>query len=292
MKKLLLTTAALGVLALPAMAADMAPAPVYRAPPPVLVPVWNWTGFYVGGTAGGGWLNGNVSLGGSTFCNTTLLGCVAFEDSTALANALPSNLNSKPSGFLGGGEIGYNWQYGRFVYGIETDISGASISGSSSFSSSVQPAGFPLNAVNVSAVATEKLDYLGTLRARTGFLATPSLLVYATSGLAYGGVSSSTALAEQLSGPCPGCGPSPSVAASTSGTKAGWTVGGGLEWMFAPQWTVKGEYLYYDLGSTNYALPALVQTTSTGAPFFGASGATNAEFKGSVARIGVNYKFW
>jgi outer membrane immunogenic protein len=291
MKRFLLTTAALAMLALPAVAADMAPAPApyYKAPVPVPV-VWGWTGFYIGGTAGGTWLNGNATAGGTTVCNPTLVCCAANQFSNALAGALPSNFSNNSSGFIGGGEAGYNWQIGQIVYGIETDISGASVSNSSAFSGSVSPAGFPANTVNVSALATDKLDYLGTVRGRAGFLVTPPILVYATGGFAYGGVSASTALAEQVSGPC-ACGPAPSVAGSISSTRTGWTVGGGLEWMFAPNWTVKGEYLYYDLGSSTYALPALVQTNAAGAPFFGANGSATVDFKGSIARAGVNYKF-
>jgi outer membrane immunogenic protein len=87
------------------------------------------------------------------------------------------------------------------------------------------------------------------------------------------------------------CDIGPSVAASLSSTRTGWTIGAGLEWMFAPNWTVKGEYLYYDLGSTTFASPALVQTV-TGVPVFGATGGTTVDFKGSIARVGVNYKFW
>jgi outer membrane immunogenic protein len=291
MKRFLFTTVAFGVLALPAMAADMNPAPVYRAPVAVpVIPFFNWTGLYIGGTAGGAWLNGNATAGGTTFCNPTLLGCGANQFSNALAAALPASFNNKPAGFIGGGEIGYNWQAGQWVYGLETDISGASISGSSSFSGSATPVGFPANTVNVSATASEKLNYLGTVRGRAGFLVTPPVLVYATGGFAYGGINTSASLAESVSGPC-ACGPAPSVATSTSTTRTGWTVGGGVEWMFAPNWTVKGEYLYYDLGSSTYAFPALVQTTSAGAMGFGANGGTTVEFKGSVARAGVNYKF-
>jgi outer membrane immunogenic protein len=290
MKRFLFTVAALGLFTLPAMAADLAPSPVYKAPVPVPVAIWSWTGFYIGGTAGGAWLDSNITASGTTVCNPTLGGCGANQFSNALAVGLPGNFSNKPVGFIGGGEIGYNWQYGQFVYGFETDISGASVSGSSAFSSSVTPVGIPGNTVNVSALVTDKLNYLGTVRARGGYLVTPSVLAYATGGFAYGGVSASGALAEQVGGPC-FCGPSPSVGWSINSTRTGWTVGGGLEWMFAPNWTVKGEYLYYDLGSSTYSFPSLVQTNGAGVPFFGANAATTFDFKGSIARAGVNYKF-
>ena len=61
--------------------------------------------------------------------------------------------------------------------------------------------------------------------------------------------------------------------------------------MLAPHWTVKAEYLHYDLGSVTYALPAIVQTTDTGVPFFGASTASHVAFTGNIARAGVNFGF-
>jgi outer membrane immunogenic protein len=73
MKRVLLTMAAFGLFALPAMAADLAPRPVYKAP----VPVWSWTGFYIGGTAGGAWLDSNITASGTTVCNPTLGGWAA-----------------------------------------------------------------------------------------------------------------------------------------------------------------------------------------------------------------------
>jgi outer membrane immunogenic protein len=90
-----------------------------------------------------------------------------------------------------------------------------------------------------------------------GYLALPSLLAYVTAGLAYGGASSNTTFTEQVTGAC-ACGASPSVAGSTSAPRAGWTAGAGLEYMFAPNWTVKAEYLYYDLGSVTYTNPLSV----------------------------------
>jgi outer membrane immunogenic protein len=111
-----------------------------------------------------------------------------------------------------------------------------------------------------------------------------------TGGLAYGGASSNTTLAESVDGPC-GCGNFPAVHGSTSGPRLGWILGGGVEYMLAPHWTVKAEYLYYDLGSVTYALPAIVQTTDTGVPFFGASTASHVAFTGNIARAGVNFGF-
>jgi outer membrane immunogenic protein len=288
MKRLLLTASTYGLLALPAMAADMAP--FYRAPPPVVIV--SWTGPYVGATLGGDWTGGNVTEAvGATFCNPSVPGCTAGPAaSSALAAAVPGTFSTSHSGAIGGGEFGYNWQLGPVVLGFEADISGSTLAGGTLVSGASGVVGFPANTVAVSASANAKVDYLGTVRGRAGYLVTPPLLSYLTFGLAYGGASSNTTLAEAVDGPCT-CGPFPAVHGSTSTPRLGWTAGGGVEYMFAPHWTVKAEYLYYDLGSVTYALPPIVQTTDTGVPFFGATTASHVAFTGNIARAGVNFGF-
>jgi outer membrane immunogenic protein len=290
MKKLALAISILAISAVSASAADMAPAPVYTKAPAIVAPVYTWTGWYIGATAGGGWnTDGGVSNAvTSTFCTTGIGGCPTFAP--ALAAAVPTQYGPNPSGFIGGGEVGYNWQTGRFVWGVETDFSGTSIKGSSAQALSAVPAGFATNTIGVAGTASERLDWFGTVRGRLGVTITDPVLVYATGGFAYGQASSSTTLTETVSGPC-SCGPSPTVASSASSILTGWTVGGGLEWKLAPNWTVKGEYLYYDLGNVNYSLPGIVQLNGAGTPFFGAGVTASASFKGSIARVGVNYQF-
>ena len=297
MKKFLLTTVAVGVLAVPAMAADMATAPIYKAPVPV--PVCIWCGWYVGANVGGTWGGDPVnvvttpvtSFGGSP-------GIIATHGAPAAASATGS-LGGNKAGFIGGGQVGYNWQSGFWVGGIEADIQGVAQSGSLSGTglAFVGPgSGATGTPDNTTFTGSKSLDYFGTLRGRLGFTATPAFLVYATGGLAYGGVSTSAAFTT-VNSAYPGIGLASTWGAggSTSSTRAGWTVGGGLEWMFAQRWSVKGEYLYYDLGSVTYALG---QSGSVVLPGFGGAGSqwfTNAstastKFNGSIARIGVNYK--
>jgi outer membrane immunogenic protein len=286
--KRLLTTCAYSLLALPAMAADMAP--FYRAPLPIALV--SWAGPYVGATLGGGWTDNDVNEAvGATFCNPVVAGCTAEPAaSAALAAAVPSTLSTRHSGAVGGGEFGYNWQMGQFLLGFEADISGSTIAGGTFTSGASAVAGFPANTVAVTASANAKVDYIGTVRGRAGYLVLPPLLTYLTAGLAYGGASSNTTLAESVDGPCP-CGASPAVHVSNSAPRLGWTFGGGVEYMFAPHWTVKAEYLYYDLGSVTYALPPIVQTTAAGVPFFGATTASHVAFTGNIARAGVNFGF-
>ena len=193
MKKFLLSgVAALGLVA--AGAASAADLPSRKGPvvAPVYVPVFTWTGFYVGANAGYGW--GNVNLNG-------------------WANNI-GNLD----GFVGGGQIGYNYQMGQFVIGAEADIQGADLgTGRNVFGDSV------------------KTEYFGTVRARVG-VAFDRFMPYITGGWAYGNVKTSI----------------PTLAFSSDRSHTGgWTVGGGVEYAFTNNLIGGVEYLYVDLGEKN-----------------------------------------
>ena len=193
MKRLL--CAGLGLIALTGMAAaaDLPPAPQqYYKAPAFVPPVYSWTGFYLGVNGGGALGNSNWDTAGSF--NTT--------------------------GGLVGGTIGYNYQIGMAVLGVEGDIDWASIKGSSS-------------AAGCLAGCTTSNSWLGTARGRLGYAA-DRFMPYVTGGAAFGNINAST----------PGL-------AGASSTNVGWTVGAGLEFAFAPHWTAKAEYLYVDLGKFN-----------------------------------------
>jgi outer membrane immunogenic protein len=298
MKKLLLTTAAFGMLALPAMAADMTP--VYKAPAPI--PAQTWTGLYVGANAGANWSSDDdISHNGSSGpCDTGLAGCaLAPNYSTVLAGAstFDARLSDKTS-FFGGGQIGYNYQLGGWVAGVEADIVGMGPkSRSGNFATTAQSAAFPGFPAAYTATVTSQLNYLGTVRGRLGFLATPSLMLYGTAGLAYGEGQSTTAETFTLIAGCGGvtvC--SGGGNGTASETRLGWTAGGGVEWMFAPRWSLKGEYLYYDLGNFSYNTSASVvcsgPCTVPGGVLASSSGSTSFHDTGNIVRAGLNYQFW
>jgi outer membrane immunogenic protein len=177
-----------------ASAADLArkaPPPVTKAPPaPAYLP-YNWTGFYVG-------VNGGYGFGKSKW------------------SSLPSGFDVK--GGMFGGQLGYNWQFGQFVYGLEGDVDWTDLRGNTH----VATCGVMM--------CQTKNDYLSTARGRIGFAA-DRWLPYATGGLAVGNIHATV----------PGF-------AGIDKTNAGWTVGGGLEFALIGNWTAKAEYLYVDLG--------------------------------------------
>ena len=163
MRKLLLTTA-FGVLGLPAMAADLAP--IYKAPAPV--PVCLWCGFYVGLNAGGTWGDDNSVAVNSGLVQDFVPGPASYG-AASVAGASGSVPSGNHSGFIGGGQIGYNWQLSSaWLVGFEDDIQGVSGNGNGTLGNST-PVGAGTffgnpDVVTTSIASTNKLDYLGTVR--------------------------------------------------------------------------------------------------------------------------------
>jgi outer membrane immunogenic protein len=194
-------------------------------------------------------------------------------------------------GFIGGGQIGYNWQFNNWLAGFETDIQGLSSNKGGNSGTVVVPSpAFPAFPLTETFNNQNRVDWLGTVRGRLGWLATPAFLIYGTGGLAYGGVKASTAINQMIAPP------DPSIPASGFGgvseTRAGWTAGGGFEWMFAPNWSVKAEYLFFDLGSVSYDIPLAI--VAIAAPTLATGSATahiSETFRGNIARAGINYHF-
>jgi outer membrane immunogenic protein len=259
MKTLFVTGIAMAALLVPAAAADMP----LKAPLP-MAPVYSWTGFYFGGNVGYGWGNNDAI----TFSG---------DPNTAAAIArgqVASSLGGNPQGMLGGLQIGYNYQTGAFVWGIEADFQMSAIGANSAVSTAI-PGFFP-----VTTSGSQDLLRFGTVRGRLGYTVWPSLLLYGTGGLAYGSGEVSSFI--NTTPGCPGfCG-----GLTTTTQLTGWTAGVGAEYMFTPNWSGKLEYLYYDLGSISQ------QYGDIFGRFPGTSGATSTAFKGDIVRIGMNYKFW
>jgi len=309
MKKILLSATALGLaLTASAFAADLPSrkAPVVLPPPPPI-----WTGFYVGVNVGGTVdastntyvANAPVNLNGATPAFSSAASAAA----AAAGTAYPGTNNS---GFIGGGQVGYNYQFGTYtgpgrswVVGIEADIQGVTATGGGtsilSAASLASPPFSPGSAVAGVTYATKSLDYIGTVRGRIGALINPALLVYVTGGLAYGGVNSSTS--QFLAGTdAVNFGPLITSAWTSSGsysdTRTGWTAGAGLEWLFWPNWSAKLEYLYYDLGTVNYSSGVAGAfgtgaSTIPGQALFLNGTWTTARFDGHIFRAGLNYHF-
>lgn len=253
-----------GILCLGAAGAASAADLAVKAPPaPPPAPVWSWTGGYIGLNAGGGWTDNHVDVG---FNNPTFFG-PAFA-----AGATPNSYSTNPSGFIGGGQIGYNWQVSSFVWGLEADIQGADITGSQSINTNVP------NFVAGFGTASQRLDWLATFRARVGVLATPALLLYVTGGGAVGEFKNNYSFA------FPGTNELYTV--NSNNSDFGWTAGAGAEWAFSPNWSAKIEYLYFDLGNKTYT--ALAPGAGTPA---GSTHIVSFKENGNIVRAGINWHF-
>jgi outer membrane immunogenic protein len=232
---LLAGTAALAIAASAAQAADL---PSRYAPPPMVaaVPVFTWTGFYVGVNAGYGW-------------NTN-------DNNNSFDPVFGYSGGGSDGGFVGGGQIGYNYQIGQFVIGLETDLQYADIGGGRSYIGT----GFLGDDSNEGA-------WFGTVRARAGF-AIDRALVYATGGFAYGGIGSGSSTYIDAAGNY--------IYGSSNGTNTGWVLGGGIEYAFTNNLTAKIEGLYVNLDTKRDDFGVFADKN-------------NAEF--GVVRAGLNYKF-
>jgi outer membrane immunogenic protein len=282
-------TGALMALALvtgSAFAADLpsskAP-PAYMPPPPPL-----WTGFHAGLNAGGAWAASNAT----NFVSAPFVINGADNIPWAAASAIAGSgvVSTNSGGFIGGGQVGYDRQFGAFLAGVEADIQGVAGASGAAGSTWLAPAPAAGLSLLTSVSGNKSLDFLGTVRGRLGYLITPTLLAYATGGLAYGQATSTTNFFQTVPNDFPGFLLIGANQGRFSQTRVGWTAGGGLEWMFWPQWSARIEYLYFDLGAATYPVAVTTDWQLTNLLVANATQA-RTRFDGHVVRVGVNYHF-
>lgn len=292
MKKFMVAATLAALATMPALAKVESP------PPPPPAPASNWAGCYAGVNGGIGRNKGNTHYNDP---NTTT------DPINFIPNVVPSSFIPAPSGTggtggLGGGGAGCNWQNQQWVYGPEGDIDGGRIAGSQTNSVTAATATvFGVNPVtglsgllgNPTGTASEstQLNWLSTIRGRIGLIVQDRLLLFATGGLALGGVSSqgSVNVANSVV--------QVTWSGSHSAVNAGFAVGGGAEWALADRWTAKAEYLWYDLGNVSHLLncasvsPLLFASCNATPGPFATLGNAVSSVHGSIVRVGINYKF-
>jgi outer membrane immunogenic protein len=287
MKKTLVLFAFALALTGSAMAEDLAG---YDRSPPL------WTGFYVGLNAGYFWSGAKNNWVSTTpIINPVRAGTgaatVAEIVATSAARGSTAIVPTCFEGFIGGGQIGYNQKFGDyFIAGMEADIQGIAGGRNSAIGWSASPLPPTPLFWRTSLSTHSSIDFLGTVRGRLGWLITPTLLAYGAGGLAYGGVTMKFSVFQKIPGADPPE-PPPLIGVSAyADTHIGWTAGGGLEWLFLPNWSAKVEYLYYDLGSAaGYAsMPFVAPDPNGGLAFINVVRATT-RFDGRFVRAGVNY---
>lgn len=248
-----------------AVAACAAAAPAFAAPAAT-----NWGGFYAGINAGYGGDTFNYPVSG-TYADLT-------PDSDVDPTSVDAVFHQTSSGFVGGGQVGYNYQFeGGWVVGLEADIDGSGIKGETSVGGG--SAGGLIGGAGVN--LTSKIDYLGTARVRVGYpIAEGRFLPYVTGGVAFAGLKTSAAV-----GISDEVGPLVSLAASHSSNRTGWTAGVGADYALSDNWSFRAEYLYVDLGKETlldtqfHALDGVV------------TGKIGLETTANIVRVGLNYRF-
>lgn len=274
------------------LAADL-PARMPTKAPVIVDPGYNWTGFYAGVNIGYSW---GRSATDQSFANTA---------TGAVLNA--SSPRFDLDGVIGGGQIGYNVQANRWVFGVEADIQASGQKGNGSaicaggtlavLTSACTPGHvgdtrpFDVPAFPVVGTFDQKLEWFGTVRGRVGPTLSPTVLAYLTGGLAYGDVSATNAVAgTNITGangtntfvltPAAGVG-------SQRSTLWGWTVGAGLEGVVSGNWTAKIEYLYMDLG--NISGTFVTPLVAPGGAFI--TSRYTSHITDNIVRVGLNYRW-
>jgi outer membrane immunogenic protein len=238
-----------------------APAAFAKAPPAAMLA--GWSGAYFGGN----------------------LGWSVARNKTGAPNTFPSGevganeqVNLSPTAVVIGGQFGYNWQPApNWVWGLEADLQ-------QSARDKDKTTCIDFCSVAIAETLTQRISWLGTVRARAGWTNGPSLF-YATGGLAYGRIVTDVGFFRE---PCPLCGPggiNPTLASGTiTEDKAGWTVGAGIETRLAGAWTGKVEYLYVDLGTVSGGVVGVAGLQA------GVTYGFVSHVRDHVVRAGVNYQ--
>lgn len=251
-----------------ASAADL---PARKAPAPHVAPLFAWTGSYVGVNAGYAW--GDDRTLENVDVNSTVI--PGFSRSLDGFDFLR---NSNGASFTGGAQIGYNYQIGSIVLGLEADINYVGLK--TTYAAGGDRFGLYHDVLS----AENHVEWFGTVRPRLGFVATDRLMIFATGGLAYGQVKTQAGINDydyatgaRLAG----------INGSESDTRTGYTVGGGAEYALTDNLTIKCEYAYVDLGSRSHRFYDN-DASYPGAGLF-VTAKDQANFH--LVRAGVNYKF-
>jgi outer membrane immunogenic protein len=254
----------------------------------------NWSGFYLGGNAGYWWSQSDqiTTTSSSSFINQAF-SSGASSITSGLEQLATNNFSINSNGFIGGGQVGYNYQYNKkILLGLNTDLDGLTNSDNTYSSNKI------VNLVDFSEeyagslAIKQRINYLGTVRARIGYLYNPTFLVYGTGGFTYGSVTVNTAWTANES---LGSTIYPAIATQNNLSKVltGWTAGGGIEWLFKQVWSANIEYTYYDLNNLNSS-DILSQTNNSVSPptLWGSTVAnTTLPVLVGAIRVGLNYHF-
>lgn len=241
--KALVIAAALAASTIVAGAADIQ-RPVYKAAP--VMTAYNWSGFYAGINAGWGQ---NVE-------QTNLFGTDAFSSGAIDIGVIPGSLDPRQQGWVVGGQAGYRWQMGAFVYGADLEFNWSDVNGGRNDVFTLSPLGIP---ASVTTTTNSELNWYGTLAGTIGF-AFDRVLVYGKGGVAYGEIRNE--ITNTLSTPIAPL--NGTATGSFDGKEWGWVVGAGIEAALVGGWTIGAEYTYLDFGQSSVAYGTTIAGANIG----------------------------
>ena len=235
-----------------------------------------WTGYYVGAFAGGAWGDGGLATDVGTLHSNSYFS--SNENIASVEGNTSGSTHSKS--FTGGVQLGANQRFDQLVVGAEVDFGAFNLNGTRGAAGIEYPTFATLSYTTNVAYST---DWLFTARGRFGWLASQSLLLYFTGGLAVSDVRVSNAFFDLPANT--GIIFARGGSARTT-TRAGYTLGAGFEAKLGGPWSIKAEYLYVDLGSTSTKGLIGATIVPNQSPFD-----TSVDVTANIARIGVNYSF-
>ena len=256
MRTILLGGAAFSLLTVSAFGADLGTAPPVN-PSPVPPPPFAWTSCYAGGHVGGSWASADMT-DPAQLVQDSFLGAGSTTDITTATTT--------PTGFIGGGQIGCDYQFtSAWVVGIEGAVSGSTMTGSTTVP-------LPLGDPGDSALVTTKTDFIPSVTARIGY-AIDRVLLYAKGGVAWAGDK------YDVTGVFQGAG----FGFEGLDTRTGWTAGGGIEWAFSGIWSVSAEYDFYQFETGTVSLSDSINALS---------GPVSTKQSVQVVKVGLNFHLW
>jgi len=247
----------------------------------------NWAGAYGGLNLGYSSARADTASNGYT---GSFIGVAGSPQVAAALGAAPPNATSHPVGIVPGAQLGYNWQHGALVYGVELGLVGPGTRGGAAVSQQVAIVNFPGNAMTAALNQTDKLDYLTLWRARAGY-ASGAWLPFVSAGLAYGQSTTDVSINQSLLGVAVNVTRNSWNSNSSTSARLGWAVGAGFEYALSERWRVRAEYLYYDLGSQSTDVPSTLYRTPANTLFSSANTHAVTRWTGTIASIGLSYRF-
>ena len=243
-----------------------------------------WSGAYLGLAAGHARVEADSRSRGEPGFFAGIGGDAQARDTQA--RSLDGSYDARPEGQAYGLYGGYGWRLDSLLIGLEADMQDLGLSDATRLDSFTPVANFPANPLSASLRQESRIDYLATLRARLGYVM-DDWLVYGTAGMIWGRVNTRTSYSGSYAF-------TPTISfdqlhLSDSETRRGFVLGAGAEYALAERWSLRAEYLHFDLGESRQRFSVTSRANSGFTAV--ATARAETEWTGSLLRLGLGYRF-